>query len=221
MPLVIFDLDGTLVDSRLDLANSTNEMLAGYGAAPRPVDRIAAMVGEGARKLVERALADAGVRVPLDEALARFRGVYDRRLLEHTRPYPGAADLVRTCARRARLAVLTNKPEGPTRRLLEAFDLIALFASVIGGDSGFPRKPDPAAVRHLMTEAAASAPDTVFVGDSAVDVETAHRAGVRICLARYGFGHLRGGLTLAPDDFSAAEPSEIGPIVEGLFRSRT
>jgi phosphoglycolate phosphatase len=215
--LVIFDLDGTLVDSRLDLANSTNDVLATYGAPPLPVDRVGGLVGEGARKLVERALTAAGLtHVDLDEALARFRAVYDRRLLETTRPYDGIAEAVRDAARHASLALFTNKPEGPSRRLLEAFGLAGAFGWVIGGDSGFPRKPDPAAVEHLRRAAAAPADETLFVGDSMIDVETARRAGVRMCVARYGFGHLRGDLTLRGDEMVADTPAGVSAAIARL-----
>ena len=219
MPLITFDLDGTLVLSSLDLANSTNDMLQSYGAPALPVNAVTAMVGEGARKLVERAMAASGLEPTRAGALERFRQIYDRRLLEHTRPYDGIVAVVRDAARRARLAVLTNKPEGPTRRLLEAFDLLAPFAWIIGGDSGFPRKPDPASVRHLMTEAAAPAADTLFVGDSMIDVETARRSGVRICVARYGFGHLRGELVLTGDELVAMNPLEVGVAIDRCFRT--
>ncbi len=214
MTLVIFDLDGTLVDSQLDLANSTNEMLEGYGAAALPVERVAGFVGEGAKVLVERAMSAAGVDVPVEAALDRFRDIYGRRLLEHTRPYPGIAEVVRAAAARASLAVLTNKPEAPTRRLLEAFDLAAPFAWVIGGDSGFPRKPDPESLRHLAREANVDAPHVLFVGDSMIDIETARRAGVRMCVARYGFGHLRGELVLSGDELVADCPADVGQVID-------
>lgn len=212
-PLVIFDLDGTLVDSRLDLANSTNEMLQTFGLGALPVDRVAAMVGDGVGKLVQRAFDASGLDAPLDEGIARFRTIYERRLLEHTRPYPGIPEAVAEAARGARLAVLTNKAEAPARRLLDAFDLGGVFGSVVGGDSGFPRKPDPAAIRYLMREASTSPETTLLVGDSAVDLETARRAGVGFCLARYGFGYLRGGLDLGPDDRVALDPSALGPVI--------
>src|ERR1043165_4483525 len=141
MRLVVFDLDGTLVDSRRDLAESTNEMLESYGAPALPVDDVARMVGEGAKVLVERALAASGLDPHEPDALTRFREIYDRRLLIHTRPYDGIETAVRKISQTATLAVLTNKPEAPSRRLLDAFKLASYFPSVIGGDSGPPRKP--------------------------------------------------------------------------------
>src|SRR5262245_35429440 len=210
--LVIFDLDGTLIDSRRDLAESTNEMLASYGAPPLPIDDVAAMVGEGAKVLVERALAAAGLNPGAPEALDRFRAIYDRRLFEHTRPYPGIVDVVRAAAARAALAVLSNKPEAPSRRLLDGFDLSASFRWVVGGDGPFPRKPDPAAVAFLRTEADASAGRTLLVGDSTIDVETARRAGVRLCVARYGFGRLD-AQAIAVGTEVAATPADVGVAI--------
>jgi len=214
MPLVVFDLDGTLVDSRRDLADSTNDMLESYGDAPLPVEQIAAFVGEGARRLVERALVATGRAASVDEALDRFRASYDRRLLLHTRPYDGIVGLIHGLATRVSLAVLTNKPDQPTRRLLQAFDLAASFNWVIGGDSRFPRKPDPAALQYLMQAAGSSTADTLFVGDSMIDVETARRARVAVCVARYGFGHLRGELVLSGDEYVASSPAEIGRAID-------
>lgn len=222
MPLVIFDLDGTLVDSRVDLANSTNEMLDSLGAAALPVDRVAGMVGEGAKVLVGRALAASGLDPDSPGALERFSAIYNRRLLEHTSPYPGIADVIRAASPRARLAVLTNKPETPTRRLLEAFDLHAAFGWVIGGDSGFQRKPEPEAIHYLMAQAGASAADTLLVGDSMIDIETASRAGVQICVARYGFGHLRGELALKGGELIAVTPEDVGTAIDTfLLRNQT
>lgn len=212
--LIVFDLDGTLIDSRRDLADSTNEMLGMYGAAPLPADQVAMMVGEGARVLVERALQASGLYPDVNEALARFRGIYDERLLRHTRPYAGIPEAVRTLHGTAVLSVLTNKPEAPTRRLLDAFELSPWFSRVIGGDSAYARKPDPAGLNALMQDAGTDTRTTWLVGDSMIDVETARRAGCRMCVVRYGFGQLRGELVLDGSETVADLPVEIPRLIE-------
>ena len=209
MSLIVFDLDGTLVDSRLDLAESTNEMLGTYGAPALPVDAVAAMVGEGAKVLVARALEAAGLGSDMAEALTRFREIYDRRLLVHTRPYAGIERVVSMLAEGHTLAVLTNKPEPPSRRLLDAFGLTPHFRHVIGGDSGPARKPDPAGLQMLMAQCSADVSSTWLVGDSMIDIETARRAGVRMCVALYGFGQLRGELVLDGSEVTVRTASEI------------
>ena len=190
-PLVVFDLDGTLIDSRRDLADSTNDMLESYGAVSLPIDRVTGMVGEGARVLVRRALAASALaHADEDEALARFRASYDRRLLRHTRLYDGVEDMVRHCASRATVAVLTNKPAEPSRRILDGLGLLPFMRWLIGGDSPWGRKPDPAGLRDLMVRAGVAPDRTLLVGDSRIDLETGLRAGVPVCAARYGFGAL-------------------------------
>ena len=213
MSLIVFDLDGTLIDSRLDLAESTNEMLATYGAPALPVDRVAMMVGEGARKLVEAALGAAGLNPAEPDALDRFRTIYDRHLLIHTRLYEGIAEVVERASRVAPLAVLTNKPDAPSRRLLDAFDLARHFRRIIGGDSAYARKPDPEGLRALMTEFGARPETTWLVGDSMIDVLTARHAGTKMCVALYGFGHLRGELVLEGTEAVAQTPSDVAQIV--------
>jgi phosphoglycolate phosphatase len=187
--LYVFDLDGTLVDSRRDLADSANELLADCGAAPLTEQQIGRMVGDGAATLVARAFAARGLPQPPD-ALASFLAIYDRHLLDHTRPYPGIPDVLAALGARARLAVLTNKPLASTRRILDALDLASAFdeASVLGGDGPLPRKPDPAGLRHLAASAGAPLSSTLLIGDSSVDLHTARAADAPLCLARYGFG---------------------------------
>ena len=157
--LIVFDLDGTLVDSRQDIAESANATLVACGAQPLSEDAIGRMVGDGAPMLIARAFAAAGVEPPPD-ALDRFLTIYDDRLLSHTRPYHGIPELLDQLARRASLAVLTNKPLAATRRILEGLDLSRYFPPdrMVGGDGPFPRKPDPAGLAHLMASAGV-APD--------------------------------------------------------------
>jgi phosphoglycolate phosphatase len=217
--LIVFDLDGTLIDSRLDLAESVNELLTTYGADARPIDEISGMVGDGARMLVERGLDAAGLTVDVSAALTRFLEIYDRRLLNHTRLYDGIADLVRDAAARATLAVLTNKPLAPTAKLMHAFDLAPHFRWVVGGDGPFPRKPDPSGLRDLIARADVVPSCALMVGDSLIDLETGRGAGTRVCAAMYGFGHLRSGLTIGDDEWLASVPGDLPQIVEEFFAS--
>lgn len=189
MPLVVFDLDGTLVDSSRDLADAGNALLAAYDRPARPTAEIVAMVGDGARELVRRLLAAAGLDVPLDDALARFLEHYDERLTATTRPYDGVVGMLDALASRARLAVLTNKPEAATLRLLDALELSTFFKDVIGGDSPYGRKPDPRGLFALLARADVASGAALMVGDSINDLLVAEAAGVRACLARYGFGY--------------------------------
>jgi phosphoglycolate phosphatase len=187
--LFVFDLDGTLVDSERDIADSANLLLESCGARPLAEKSIAQMVGEGAALLVSRAFEAAGI-VPPPDALDQFLAIYDTRLLEHTRPYAGIGDVLERLGQRASLAILTNKPLAATRRILSGLNLARHFPdeAVLGGDGPFPRKPDPAGLRYLATQAGVEADSTLLVGDSAIDWQTGRRASIRVCLARYGFG---------------------------------
>ena len=187
--LIVFDLDGTLVDSRRDIAEAVSALLVECGADPLPESAVGRMVGDGAATLVARAFAASGRERPSD-ALERFLAIYDARLLNHTRPYPGIPAVLGGLGAHAALAVLTNKPLEATRRVLAGLDLAGYFPSerVIGGDGAFARKPDPGGLRHLIAAAGTTASDTALVGDSAVDWRTARQASTAVCLARYGFG---------------------------------
>ena len=186
--LIAFDLDGTLVNSRRDLSDSANELIVELHGAPLTEEAIGLMIGEGAATLVRRALAAAGLGNP-PGALERFREIYDTRLLNHTRPYDGIPEAVRAARQYGRVVVLTNKPARPSERILEGLGLRDLFEEVIGGDGLWPRKPDPASLIGLMARNGTIAEQTLLIGDSAIDHETALRAGVRCCLATYGFGY--------------------------------
>ena len=217
MPLVVFDLDGTLVDSRQDLADSTNAMLESLGASALHLDRVVMMVGDGARVLVQRALEAAGLPAEgaaLDDALKRFHACYRTRLLTTTRPYPGIAQMLAEVAPMATLAMLTNKPLSPSQQLVDAFGWSTHFLQIIGGDGALPRKPDPSGLQQLMAIANAGPTSTLLVGDSMVDVETARNAGVPVCVVTYGFGHARGDMRLRGDEWLA----ETGPDVIRVIR---
>lgn len=219
--LVVFDLDGTLINSRADLASSTNDMLVSFGAAPLPEAQATSFVGDGARTLVSRALQAAGLPPEtLDAALTRFLQIYDARLMEQTRPYDGVDAVIdRALGDGAALGIITNKPQAPTDRLLHGFGLASHFRWVIGGDTEFGRKPDPAGLVWMMNEAAVLPAHTLFVGDSQVDAETARRAGTHFCLADYGFGQEHHVTTLQPDEFRAASARDIISAID-LVRVR-
>jgi phosphoglycolate phosphatase len=187
--LVLFDLDGTLIDSRRDIADAANDLLIECGGRALPEATVGRMVGDGAAALVTRAFTAAGVEPPPD-ALLRFLRHYDGRLTVHTRPYPGAEELLRHLRSRHALGVLTNKPIGATRQILSALSLEHHFdpALVMGGDGPLPRKPDPAGLVALAHTAGTEPVFTLLVGDSVIDSRTAHAAGATACLARYGFG---------------------------------
>jgi phosphoglycolate phosphatase len=187
--LYVFDLDGTLVDSRRDLAAAANALLEQCGHAPLSEERIGRMIGEGAAVLVARVFEAAAIDRPAD-ALTRFLSLYDARLLDQTRVYDGMEETLSALHDRVPLAVLTNKPIAATRRILAGLGLGRFFdpATVIGGDGPFPRKPDPSGLAHLSSLAGVPVESTVLVGDSFIDWETASRARATICLARYGFG---------------------------------
>ena len=213
--LVVFDLDGTLVDSLGDLAESANALLVESGSVPLGRDEIGRMVGEGAAVLVTKLFAAAALPQP-PEALERFLEIYDARLLELTRPYAGIPEALAEMDRSAALAVLTNKPIGATRQILQGLDLARYFRpqAVLGGDGPLPRKPDAAGLRYLASQANVPLGETVLVGDSLVDWRTARAAGSAVCLARYGFGFesVPAG-TLGPADLHVDSPAELVSVL--------
>lgn len=218
-PLAVFDLDGTLVDSRADLVSSANEMLVSFGATPLQADDVAGFVGDGAKMLVARSLRAAGVPTgQLGTALERFLEIYNGRLLETTKPYDGIAALIDDAVDLGVvIAVITNKPEIPTLKILDHFNLTMSFGWVIGGDGKFPRKPDPASLNWLITDAGAERSRTLFVGDSQIDADTARAAGTQFCLANYGFGQVRGRVDLQAGESSANSARDVLPAIERLL----
>jgi phosphoglycolate phosphatase len=186
--LLVFDLDGTLVDSSRDIAAAANAALARVapGAPQIPLDDVLSYVGEGARLLVERCLRHTGLGLSADEVLPVYLECYAARLLDTTRLYPGVAEALDAIGG-ATLAVLTNKPGHFSRAILEGLGVAPRFARIWGADDVPSRKPDPGGLVRLMADVGASPAETWMVGDSATDVEAARAAGVAVAGVTWGF----------------------------------
>jgi phosphoglycolate phosphatase len=196
--LIIFDLDGTLIDSAKDLAISMNATRERFGMAPIDPKLVYSFVGNGAAVLVRRALGAEAAEPVVAEALQFFLQYYRAHALEHTQLYPGVREVVDALfADGHKLAVLTNKPTRISSDILSALALRQSFARVYGGDSFAGKKPDPIGIRTLMNETVTAANETWMVGDSGVDVQTARNAGVRSCGVAWGF---------QPDAFEVDRP---------------
>jgi len=186
--LVVFDLDGTRVDSSRDIAASVNAALGRVapGTAALSLEAILSFVGEGAGLLVERSLRHAGLGLSTEEVLPVYVDCYRERLLDTTRLYPGVAEALDALAGTT-LAVLTNKPGDMSRTILEGLGVASRFARVRGAGDVPSRKPDPAGLLGLMSELGARAGETWMVGDSATDVGVARAAGTRVAGVTWGF----------------------------------
>ncbi len=188
MDLVIFDLDGTLIDSRLDLANAVNATRMHLGMTTLENERVYSYVGNGAPVLIRRALGDQASEIQIEEALEFFLEYYREHKLDNTELYPGVREsLDRLRAAGKRLAVLTNKPVNVSRAIVEGLGVAPHFFRVYGGNSFDFKKPHPIGVETLMGEAGVSRDATSLIGDSSVDVHTARNARIACCCVSYGF----------------------------------
>jgi len=195
--LLVFDLDGTLVDSQRDLTEAVNATRAWMGLAPLPAESVSRYVGNGAPVLVQRALPDAGEE-DWSRGLKYFLEYYREHMLDSTRLYPGVREaLDELHAAGVPLAVLTNKPIHSRLQMLEGLQLDLHFFRVYGGNSFPEKKPDPAGLNALIAESGVERGRTIMVGDSAVDVQTARNAGTQACGVRWGF---------QPETFVASPP---------------
>jgi phosphoglycolate phosphatase len=186
--LLIFDLDGTLIDSKLDLACAVNATRAHMGLGPLDIGLVSTYVGNGAPVLIRRALGPDVTDAAVQEGLEFFLEYYREHKLDHTVLYPGVREsLDRLRAARKRLAILTNKPVAVSHSIVQGLGLSGDFFQVYGGNSFAFKKPNPIGVEKLMAEADIGRAATMMVGDSSVDIETARNAGVRACGVRYGF----------------------------------
>lgn len=186
--MLVLDLDGTLADTVPDLGAALNRLMAARGLAPFAVSETAAMVGDGVRRLVERAFAARG-RCADEGATASFMADYGSHLLVESRLYPGVHPTLQAMAADGwRLAVCTNKPAAMARALLDALGIGALFAAIGGGDSFATRKPDPAHLLATIEAAGGSPARAVMAGDGANDVAAARGAGIPCIFASWGYG---------------------------------
>ncbi|HVW84648.1 MAG TPA: HAD-IA family hydrolase [Bryobacteraceae bacterium] len=188
MALLIFDLDGTLIDSRLDLAHAVNATRAGMGKGSLPHDLIFSYVGNGAPMLVKRAMGPDATEEEVGAALEFFLDYYRHHAVDHTILYPGVRESVEQLHQAGmRLAVLTNKPVRISKAILEYMGIANVMFQVYGGNSFDHKKPHRIGIDTLREEAGAAVEETWMIGDSYVDVQTARNAGVSACGVTYGF----------------------------------
>ena len=190
--LVLFDLDGTLVDSAPDLRAALNEMLRERGCAPLSLAQVRRMIGDGVPTLVARALAESGLE-PAGQAnaLPRFMQLYEADAVRLTRPYPGVPETLSALRRRGyRTAICTNKPQHATKTVLEGLGLLALFDGIAGGDRFAVRKPDPGHLLGLIGALGGRVGSAAMIGDNENDAAAAHAAGIPLVLMRYGYARV-------------------------------
>ncbi len=211
MDLLIFDLDGTLIDSKLDLAHAVNATRAHFGLPPLDLETVGNYIGNGAPVLIRRAMGAEASQNDVDKALEYFLAYYGDHKLDNTRAYPGIPEALEALHQASvRMAVLTNKPVRISGRIIEGLGLSKYFLHVYGGNSFDRKKPDPLGVETLLAETGVSKHRALIVGDSAVDVQTARNAGVKVCGVTYGF---------QPESFAADPPDMIVDRPEELARA--
>ena len=210
--LVVFDLDGTLVDSLGDLANALNFALAQLvpQTPPLPLARVRSFIGDGARLLVARSLEAAGLHVSVDEALPVYVQAYRQRMFDHTRLYAGVREVLDALHDR-NLAVLTNKPGDMSRAILSHLGVAERFFRIVGGGDLAEHKPDPSGLLQLVDACSATPERTVIVGDSAGDVRTGRAAGTHTVGVTYGFAP--GSMATEPPDVVIDHLRDLLPLL--------
>jgi len=212
--LLIFDLDGTLIDSRLDLIHSVNAMLRHLGRTDLPGDVIASYVGDGAPTLIRRALGDPRDESVIKAGLEHFLTYYRAHKLDHTHVYGGVKEMLTVLHNsnsiHRQMAVLSNKPVIPSRAIVEALGLAGFFTHIYGGNSFSTKKPDPKGAQTILKETRMRPEETLMVGDSSVDVITGRNAGLWTCGVTYGFAPHT--LCEAPPDVTIDKPHELAEL---------
>ena len=208
--LLVFDLDGTLVDSKQDLALSVNAMRAEMELPPLALDLITSYIGHGVTLLVRRALGSKATDENVEKGLGFFQAYYPDHMLDHTAPYPGVAEALEKLDGH-KMAVLTNKPVKFSAEILTGLGLAHHFAYIYGGNSFPQKKPDPIGLHKLMEDFQLSARETLMVGDSDTDILTGRNAGVWTCGVTYGFG--APSLQKASPDLMIDDMRELPPLL--------
>jgi phosphoglycolate phosphatase len=209
---LIFDLDGTLIDSQRDLIHSVNAMLREVGRQELPEPTISGYIGHGAPQLVARALGGNAREEEHQHALKFFLGYYEEHKMDNTCPYPGVAETLAHLQRNGLpMAILTNKPARISVRILNELGLAGYFRAIYGGNSFETKKPDPLGANTILGELGAAPQSAMVIGDSEVDIQTARNAGTLAAAVNYGFGvHDR---TLHPADVYLDSITDLVPLV--------
>jgi phosphoglycolate phosphatase len=207
--LLLWDLDGTLVDSQLDIAHAVNAMLRHWKRPELPLEVVASYIGDGAPTLVRRALGDPQDEDFIKHAVEFFMQHYREHKLDNTRPYPGVLDVLKAIRERSalKMAVLTNKPINASRGICEGLELSGFMTQIYGGNSFVTKKPDPHGARVLLKEHGAEPGEAIMIGDSQTDVLTANNAGMFSVGVTYGFSPE--SLGIHPPDLLIDHPSEL------------
>ncbi|MDO8446489.1 MAG: HAD-IA family hydrolase [Deltaproteobacteria bacterium] len=209
--LVIFDLDGTLVNSITDITNSLNYATEPFGLYPKTVEEVAALVGEGITKVIERVLGDERLQYR-DDVVKRFLAFYSEHIVDNTFPYPGVKETLERLSG-LKKAVISNKREALSIKVLEALDLLRFFDLVIGSDSTNEKKPSPVPVLHVISTMGLTPEDSIMVGDSDLDIAAGKSAGVKTVGVTYGY---RDRAFLTDADYIIDEIKDLPLIIQSL-----
>jgi len=210
--LVVFDLDGTLADTKRDLAQSVNAMRKYMELGPLPVEAVASYVGQGVTVLIKRALGNHASDGEVEKGITFFLDYYAHHLLDNTIAYPGVREALEGLGNR-KLAILTNKPTNFSREIIAGLGLASYFFEIYGGDSFPLKKPHPMGIKTLMSRVSIPAGQTLIVGDSDTDVFTGRNAGVWTCGVTYGFGPQ--SLEVAAPDLLLDNLRDLPPALDG------
>ena len=203
--LLIFDLDGTLIDTRKDIANSANAMLEHYGLKPKTVSELTSYVGDGIAAFVERCIGDTDL--DFEEAVTLFKGFYTDKLLENTRPYDGVMVLLDRLHMHRRV-ILTNKAFVPSKTIVNGLGLAPYFELLVGGDTLPRKKPFPDGVEYILETTGVDRDRTLLIGDGRNDIITAGKAGVQSVYVSWGFSD-NGSVSDLNPDFRIDTPEEL------------